>query len=143
MKKLTALFLTLVLIFSFAACSAKPANVEDADIANFTALRDKVEAAGYTVSDAYVDSNFKEVSKAFSVKVYFDSNTIAAIPIILTKTEEAAIANCEMFGPDSIKLPIRNGKIFSYPGKDYPENVLALVEAIVNNAEIPENTFVQ
>ena len=131
MKKIISIIAALVIILSLAACNK--------DTSDFNALRDKVEAAGYNVSDAYVDANFRDVVAAFNVKVYFDKNTIASIPIVLTKSESAAKANCELFGENSIKQPIQSGKIFAYPGKDYPEHILDLVNAIVNGYEIPKN----
>lgn len=131
MKKFISILCALVIILSLAACNS--------GVSEFNTLRDKVAAAGYEVSDAYVDANFRDVVAAFNVKVNFDKNTIASIPIVLTKSENAAKANCELFGENSIKLPIHNGKIFAYPGKDYPENVLNLVSAIVNGEEIPKN----
>jgi|GEM_PF-5744015 len=132
MKKFISVLSLVILILSLAACGAS-------DEENFAALRERVAAAGYEVSDAYVDASFEDVVTAFAVKVNFDANTVATIPIILTKSESAAEHNCAMFGEDSIKQPIHNGKIFSYPGKDYPEDVLNLVSAIVNNEDIPTN----
>lgn len=132
MKKIISVLTLILIIFSLAACGS-------GDEENFAALRDRVTTAGYEVSDAYVDASFKDVVKAFAVKVNFDANTVATIPIILTKSEKAAEENCALFGEDSIKQPIQNGKIFSYPGKDYPEDVLNLVSAIVNDEDIPKN----
>ncbi|MBQ9985085.1 MAG: hypothetical protein IJP38_02140 [Oscillospiraceae bacterium] len=131
MKKSLSLFLVALMLFALSACESSQKD--------FDALRERVSAAGYTVSDAYVDASFEGVVTAFAVKVNFDANTVATIPIILTKSESAAKKNCEMFGEDSIKQPIQNGKIFSYPGKDYPEDVLNLVHAIVNGEDIPLN----
>ena len=132
MKRIITITLLLALILSLSACSKR-------DEDEFAALRERVSAAGYEVKDAFVDANFKDVVSAFSIKVNFDANTVATIPIILTKSEAAATENCALFGADSIKLPIQNGKIFSYPGRDYPEEVLNLVKAIVNGEEIPKN----
>lgn len=159
MKKIIASLLSLVVILSLSAVIPNLAKMSavvvgiapsqsaqlpagPTDEENFLALRAKVEAAGYQVSETFVDANFLDVVSAFAVKVNFDKNTVATIPIILTASEESARANCEMFGENSIKLPIQNGKIFSYPGKDYPEDVLNLVTAIVNNTDIPTNSFV-
>lgn len=131
MKKIVSALITAIMLFTLFACSSGEKD--------FDALRERVELAGYDVSDAYVDASFTDVVKAFSVKVNFDANTVASIPIILTKSEAAAKKNCELFGANSIKLPIQNGCIFSYPGRDYPEHVLNLITAIVNGSEIPVN----
>lgn len=106
----------------------------------FDALREKVEAAGYIVTDSFVDSKFEGVKEAFSVKINFDANTVATIPVVLCENEAAVDYNCEIL-EGGIKLPIRNGCIFSFPGKDYPEDVLAVVKAIVYDKEISENPF--
>ena len=66
--------------------------------------------------------------------------TVATIPVVLCDNEASVDYNCEIL-EGGIKLPIRNGCIFSFPGKDYPEDVLAVMEAIVFDKEIPENPF--
>ncbi|MBQ4545166.1 MAG: hypothetical protein II996_06320 [Oscillospiraceae bacterium] len=132
MKKIIPALLLSVIILALSACTS-------GDTKAFDELRSRVEAAGYEVSDAYVDANFEDVVSAFTVKVNFDANTVATIPVILTKSERAAKNNCEKFGDDSIKLPIQNGKVFSYPGRDYPEDVITLITHIINGEEIPEN----
>ena len=132
MKKIIPALLLSVIILALSACTS-------GDTKAFDELRSRVVAAGYEVSDAYVDANFEDVVSAFTVKVNFDANTVATIPVILTKSERAAKNNCEKFGDDSIKLPIQNGKVFSYPGRDYPEDVITLITHIINGEEIPEN----
>lgn len=132
MKKVVLILSVTLLLFALCACSQN-------DEAAFASLREKVSAAGYEVSEVYVDSKFEDVVSAFAVKVSFDANTVATIPIILSGSEKAAEKNCALFGSESIKIPIRNGKIFSYPGKDYPEAVINLITAIVNNDTIPKN----
>ena len=132
MKKIIPALLLSVIILALSACTS-------GDTKAFDELRSRVEAAGYEVSDAYVDANFEDVVSAFTVKVNFDANTVATIPVILTKSERAAKNNCEKFGDDSIKLPIQNGKVFSYPGRDYPEDVITLITHIINVEEIPQN----
>ena len=132
MKKIILTLLLSVIVLTLSACSSGDKNA-------FSELRSKVEAAGYEVSEAYVDANFEDVVSAFTVKVNFDANTVATIPVILTKSERAAKKNCEKFGDDGIKLPVQNGKIFSYPGRDYPEEVITLITHIINGEEIPEN----
>ncbi|MBQ2840521.1 MAG: hypothetical protein IJE70_04155 [Oscillospiraceae bacterium] len=132
MKKIIAILLLSIVILTLSACTS-------GDIKAFDELRSRVEAAGYKTSDVYVDTSFEDVVSAFTVKVNFDANTVATVPVILTKSERAAKKNCEKFGNDSIKLPIQNGKVFSYPGRDYPEDVITLITSIVNGEDIPEN----
>lgn len=131
MKKFSVIALSAAILLSLVSCKS-------ADKRNFEALKTAVAAAGYDVSDTYVDSSFEGVVSAFSVKINFDENTEASVPIILCSSEKAVKKNEEKFGEDSIKLVISNGKIFSYPGKDYPEHVLNVVRAIVNGESIPK-----
>lgn len=134
MKKIVLSLFALLMLFSISGCSSR-------DEENFNALRANVQEAGYEVTDVFVDSSFEGVVSSFALKVAFDENTTATIPVVLTKSERAARKNCEMLGGvNGIKLPIQSGKIFSYPGKDYPEEVIALITAIVNGDNIPENT---
>ena len=109
-------------------------------LSDFSKLRQKSAEAGYEVRDSFVDAKFEGVVEAFSVKINFDANTVATIPIVLCESEDAAKYNCDIL-EGGIKLPIRNGCVFSYPGRDYPENAIAVIDAIVNGKEIPQNDF--
>ncbi len=131
MKKAVLLFIAAGLVFSLASC--RPSDKKE-----FEKLKESVADAGYDVSDVYVDSGFEGVVSSFSVRINFDGNTFAEIPIVLCESEDAVKKNSELFGADSIKLVIAKGKIFSYPGRDYPEKVLDTVRAIVNGTEIPK-----
>ena len=141
MKRIIAIFMLLVLI---SGCTSKAPEKSPADALKeeFSALREKTEEAGYEVRDSFVDAKFEGVVEAFSVKINFDANTVATIPVVLCESEYDADYNCRLL-EGGIKLPIKNGCVFSYPGKDYPENVIAVVDAIVNGKEIPKNEFVK
>lgn len=147
MKKIISVLILLAFLAGFAflidvlpsnGTSAPEKTAEDILNDDFALLRERVANAGYEVVDTFVDAKFEGVVKAFSFKINFDANTVATIPIILCEDEEAVLYNCSLF-EGGIKLPIHNGCIFAYPGKDYPENVLNTVKAIVNGEEIPKN----
>ncbi len=113
---------------------------KELDAEDFEALKKKIEAAGYEVKKAYLDSSFKYV-EAINVKVPFDEHSSASIPIALTESEADAKFNCDLLGYDGIKAPVYEKNLFSYPGKDYPNRVLELIDAIIQNKEIPQNPY--
>ncbi len=139
MKRIISIIMLLIIV---TGCTSKKQEKSPTEILKdeFSITREKVAEAGYEVVDTFVDAKFEGVVKAFSFKVNFDANTVATIPIILCEDEEAVLYNCSLL-EGGIKLPIHNGCIFAYPGKDYPENVLNTVKAIVNGEEIPKNEF--
>ena len=147
MKKIISILVLLAFIFGFAllidalppnGVSAPEKTSEELLKEDFTLLREKVAAAGYEVMDSFVDTKFEGVIDVFSFRINFNSYTVATIPIVLCEDEAAAYHNCFLL-EGSIKLPMRNGCIFAFPGKDYPENVLAVVDAIINGKDIPKN----
>ena len=131
MKRSLAIITLLAFIFILSSCGNSGGD-------KFEKMQARLTDAGYEVRETFVDSNFKGVVSAFSVKIPFGSDAYISIPVILTENSSLAKENCELFKDGSTNESIQNGNIFSFYDKGYPDDIKALIKAVVDGKEIPK-----
>ncbi len=131
MKRALAIITLITIVFTLSSCG-------NSDEDKFAEMQTRLTDAGYEVRETFVDSNFKDVVSAFSLKIPFGKETFISVPVILTKNSSSAKKNCELFGEESSNEAIQSGSIFAFYDKGYPDNIKQLVKAVIDGKEIPK-----